>query len=133
MRQGAIAFLPNADFVPTNWVQVPLRDLIQGGDSEARVSLWIRNNASDAIDTNGGGDWITDTDGRVVLTAMATIRNTSIAIEQELKLTPGNQKSGWSMATPDVAYGGGHNNDNVMADVCAENALGYNANGGNQP
>ena len=75
MRQGAIAFLPNAEFVPTNWVQVPLRELLEGGDSEARVSLWIRNNASDAIDANGGANWTTDTDGRVVLTAMATIRS----------------------------------------------------------
>jgi Tfp pilus assembly protein PilX len=128
MRQGAIAFLPNSEFVPTNWVQVPLRELLAGGDSEARVSLWIRNNAADAVDSTGGGSWTTDTDGRVVLTAMATIRNTTVAVEQEIRLTPGDQKSAWSMATPDVAYGGGHNNDNVMADVCVENSLGYEEN-----
>ncbi|PRQ02486.1 hypothetical protein ENSA5_23040 [Enhygromyxa salina] len=29
------------------------------------------------------------------------------------------------MSSPDVGYGGGHNNDNVMADVCVENFLGY--------
>ena len=128
MRQGAIAYLPNADFVPTNWVQVPLRDLLAGGDPEARVSLWIRNNASDAIDGGGGGNWTTDTDGRVVLTAMATVRNTTVTIEQELELTPSNQKAAWSMASPDVGYGGGHNNDNVMADVCVENFLGHEGN-----
>jgi hypothetical protein len=124
MRQGAIAFLPNSEFVPTNWVQVPLRELLDGGDSEARVSLWIRNNAADAIDSGSGGDWTTDTDGRVVLTAMATIRNTTIAVEQEIRLTPANAQNQWSMASPDVGYGGGHNNDNVMADVCKENYLG---------
>ena len=126
MRQGAIAFLPNAQFVPTNWVQVPLRDLLDGADPEARVSLWIRNNAADAIDAGGGGGgWTQDTDGRVVLTAMATIRNTTIAVEQEIKLTPGDAQAQWSMASPDVGYGGGHNNDNVTADVCQENFLGY--------
>jgi hypothetical protein len=127
MRQGAIAFLPDADGVATNWVQVPLRDLLEGADSEARVSLWIRNNAADAIDT-GGGSWTSDTDGRVVLTGVATVRNTTIAIEQELALTPGNQQQAWSMSSPDVGYGGGHNNDNVMADVCVENFLGYTEN-----
>lgn len=124
MRQGAIAFLPNADFVPTNWVQVPLRELLDGGDPEARVSLWVRNNAADALDSGSAGTWTTDTDGRVVLTAMATIRNTTVAVEQEIRLSPSNQKSAWSMASPDIGYGGGHNNDNVMADVCAENFLG---------
>jgi hypothetical protein len=128
MRQGAIAFLPNAEFVPTNWVQVPLRELLDGGDSEARVSLWIRNNAADAMDSGSGGSWTADTDGRVVLTAMATIRNTTIAVEQEIRLTPADAKNSWSMASPDVGYGGGHNNDNVMADVCVENFLGYEGN-----
>lgn len=128
MRQGAIAVLPNADFVPTNWVQVPLRDLIAGGDPEARVSLWIRNNSADALDVGGAGNWTTDSDGRVILTAMATVRNTTVTIEQEIKLTPSNVKSAWSMSSPDVGYGGGHNNDNVMADVCVENFLGYQGN-----
>ena len=125
MRQGAIAFLPDADGVATNWVQVPFRDLLEGGDPEARVSLWIRNNSADAMDTNSSGDWTNDSDGRVVFTAMATIRNTTVAIEQEMQLTPSDSTAAWSMASPDVGYGGGHNNDNVMADVCVENFLGY--------
>lgn len=127
MRQGAIAMLPDAQGVATNWVQVPLRNLLEGADAEARVSLWIRNNASDAIDgaNDGAGSWTQDTDGRVVLTAMATVRNTTVAVEQEFVLAPGSSKQGWSMASPDVGYGGGHNNDNVMADVCVENFLGY--------
>ena len=29
------------------------------------------------------------------------------------------------MESPDVGYGGGHNNDNVMAEVCVENFAGY--------
>jgi len=125
MRQGAIAFLPDANGVDTNWVQVPLRDLLEGGDPEARVSLWVRNNAADAMDSNGGGGWTSDNDGRVVFTAMATIRNTTVAVEQEISLLPGEGQAAWSMASPDIGYGGGHNNDNVMADVCVENFLGY--------
>jgi hypothetical protein len=128
MRQGAIAFLPDAQGVETNWVQVPLRNLLEGADPEAVVTLWIRNNAADAIDTDtgsGSASWTHDSDGRVVLTAMATIRNTTVAIEQEYALSPGSASKAWSMASPDVGYGGGHNNDNVMADVCVENFLGY--------
>jgi hypothetical protein len=125
MRQGAIAYLPDAQLAPTNWAQVPLRNLLSGADSEATVSLWIRNNAADAIDGKGGASWTADSDGRVVLTAMATVRNTTVAIEQEFVLSPGSAKKAWSMSSPDVGYGGGHNNDNVMADVCLENFLGY--------
>jgi hypothetical protein len=125
MRQGAIARLPDSQGVATDWVQVPLRNLLEGADAEARVSLWIRNNAADAVDQDGAGSWLTDTDGRVVLTAMATLRNTTIAVEQEFALSPGSAKAAWSMESPDVGYGGGHNNDNVMADVCIENFVGY--------
>jgi hypothetical protein len=126
MRQGAIAFLPDAQNVPVNWAQVPLRNLLVGADPEAVVSLWVRNNAADAIDSsNGSGSWTNDNDGRVVLTAMATVRNTTIAVEQEFALSPSNAQKAWSMASPDVGYGGGHNNDNVMADVCVDNFLGY--------
>lgn len=128
MRQGAIAVLPNTGMVPTNWVQVPLRDLLEGGDPEARVSLWIRNNASDAIGQSGSGDWTVDTDNRVVLTAMATVRDTTVTIEQEIELIPSSQEAAWSMASPDVGYGGGHNNDNVTADVCVETFLGNEEN-----
>ncbi|WP_255215770.1 hypothetical protein [Pseudenhygromyxa sp. WMMC2535] len=125
MRQGAIARLPDANGVDIDWVQVPLRDLLPGADAEARVSLWIRNNSADAIDGGGAGSWTTDGDGRVVLTGMATLRNTTIAVEQEFVLAPGGDKQAWSMSSPDLGYGGGHNNDNVTADVCIENFLGY--------
>lgn len=125
MRQGAIAHLPDSQGVATDWVQVPLRNLLEGADAEARVSLWVRNNAADAVDKDGGGSWISDSDGRVVLTAMATMRNSTVTVEQEFALSPGSQKQAWSMQSPDVGYGGGHNNDNVMADVCIENFVGY--------
>lgn len=125
MRQGAIARLPDADGNPIDWVQVPLRNLLPGADSEAKVSLWIRNNAADALDGSAGGSWTTDGDGKVVLTAMATIRNTTVVVEQEYSLTPSDNLQAWSMTSPDVGYGGGHNNDNVMADVCVEKFLGY--------
>ena len=125
MRQGAIAHLPDSQGVAVNWVQVPLRNLLPGADPEARVSLWVRNNAADAIDRDGSGSWTSDTDGRVVLTAMATLRNTTVTVEQEFALAPGSSKQAWSMNSPDVGYGGGHNNDNVMADVCIENFVGY--------
>lgn len=125
MRQGAIAHLPDSQGVAIDWVQVPLRNLLAGADPEARVSLWVRNNTADAIAKAGGGSWTGDTDGRVVLTAMATLRNTTITVEQEFALAVGSGKQPWSMSSPDVGYGGGHNNDNVMADVCIENFVGY--------
>lgn len=127
MRQGAIARLPDAEGNTVDWVQVPLRDLLENADPEARVTLWVRNNSADAIDSGNGGSWVADGDGRVVLTAMATIRNTTIAVEQEYLLAPGNAQAAWNMPSPDVGYGGGHNNDNAMADVCLENFVGYEA------
>lgn len=125
MRQGAIARLPDASGVSINWVQVPLRGLLAGADSEARVTLWVRNNGIDALAGDGGGSWVEDGDGRVVLTALATVRNTTIAVEQEFVLAPGTGLSPWNMSTPDIGYGGGHNNDNVVAAVCIENFAGY--------
>jgi len=124
MRQGAIARLPNTHGVAANWVDIPLRDLLAGADAEARVSLWIRNNTSDALGAHASS-WTADGDGRVVLTAMATLRNTTVAIEQEYLLSPGTGLQAWSMSSPDVGYGGGHNNDNSMAEVCLSNFVGY--------
>jgi hypothetical protein len=125
MRQGAIAFLPDSNGVKTSWIKIPMRSLLERADPEARVSLWIRNNSWDAL-SNENGSWTQDTDGKVVLTAMATLRNTSIVLEQEFAMAPTVGKNLWSMSSPDVGYGGGHNNDNVIADVCVENFLGYN-------
>ncbi len=125
MRQGAVVRLPDSEGALVDWANIPLRDLIAEGDPEARVSLWVRNNSSDALDKDAGGTWTNDGDGRVVLTAMATIRNTTIAVEQEFVLGPPVTAQAWSMATPDTGYGAGHNNDNAIAEVCKENYLGY--------
>jgi hypothetical protein len=126
MRQGAVARLADSQGGLIDWSQVPLRDLIQGGDPEVRVSLWIRNNTADVLDGGvGGGSWIDDDDGRVVLTAMAVLRNTTVAIEQEFVIGPPSSAASWSMTTPDTGYGAGHNNDNVIAEVCQQNYLGY--------
>ncbi|MFV8756615.1 hypothetical protein ACNOYE_39225 [Nannocystaceae bacterium ST9] len=125
MRQGALARLTDSQGGLIDWSQVPLRDLIVGGDPEVRVSLWVRNNTADALDDGGGASWINDEDGRVVLTAMATLRNTTVAVEQEFVIGPPFAAKPWSMTTPDTGYGAGHNNDNVIAEVCSQNYLGY--------
>ena len=125
MRQGAIVRLPDAQGIATDWVDVPLRTLLEDADPEARVSLWIRNNTADAVASNSGGSWTTDSDGRIVLTAMVTMRNTTVAVEQEFHLTPGTAAQAWNMTSPDVGYGGGHNNDNSTAEVCLSNFVGY--------
>lgn len=124
MRQGAIVRMPNAEGVDTNWVDIPLRALLDEADPEVRVSLWIRNNSADALAANGPG-WVQDEDGRVVLTAMATLRNTTVAVSQEFRLIPGTSAQAWNMSSPDVGYGGGHNNDNSTAEVCLSNFVGY--------
>jgi hypothetical protein len=125
MRQGAIARLADSQGGVIDWSRIPLRDLIEGADPEVRVSLWIRNNTADALDGESSGTWTDDEDARVVLTAMATIRNTNVAVEREFVLgaTPADQP--WGMTSPDVSYGAGHNNDNTIADVCLSNYLGY--------
>lgn len=125
MRQGAIARLADSQGVIVDWSQVPMRDILVGGDPEVRVSLWVRNNSADALDQSGGASWIDDQDGRVVLTAMATLRNTTVAVEQEFVIGPPTSAAPWSMTTPDTGYGAGHNNDNTIADVCQQNYLGY--------
>jgi hypothetical protein len=121
MRQGAVVRLPDASLAEVDWAQVPMADLLDDADPEARVTVWIRNNTSDVLGVNGSGDWLQDGDGRVVLTAMATLRNTTVAIEQELVVAPGQTALPWQMQTPDLAYGGGHNNDNATVDVCRDN------------
>jgi hypothetical protein len=121
MRQGAVVRLPDANLNLQSWAQVPLADLVGSADPEARVTVWLRNNTSDVLRDGGSGDWLEDNDGRIVITAMATLRNTSVAIEQELVIAPGRDATPWKMQSPDLAYGGGHNNDNSSVDVCRDN------------
>jgi hypothetical protein len=124
MRQGAVAFLNDVNDVPANWCDVPVRDLVTGADAEARVSVWIRNNSADALGpAPGSASWTDDNDGRVVVTAMATIRNTSVTIEQELLLSYGSGSTVLQPQSPDEGYGGGHNNDNSAVSVCTDQFL----------
>ncbi|MEX1365827.1 MAG: hypothetical protein AB1Z98_22050 [Nannocystaceae bacterium] len=120
MRQGAVSQLRDNTSAQVPWCDIPLRQLVPGGDPEARVSVWIRNNTADALGGDSAGSWIEDGDGRVVLTAMASIRNTTVAIEQEMLLSLGNNPAAVLPQTPDEGYGGGHNNDNSAVSVCID-------------
>lgn len=127
MRPGAVAMLPdstNADLdVP--WVRVPMSSIVTGGDPQAQVTVWVRNNAADALSEPGkdaSGSWIEDEDGQVVVTAMAEVFGTVVTIEQEVALVDSGGDSIWQMAPPDLGYGGGHNNDSVAVEVCSGGA-----------
>lgn len=120
MRQGAVARLPDTSAASLDWCDVPLRDLVAGADAEARVTLWVRNNTSDALGPAGSASWVTDGDGRVVLTAMATVRNTTITVEKEVQLQASQRATPAAQRSPDEGYGGGHNNDNTSVSLCTE-------------
>jgi hypothetical protein len=120
MRQGAVSRLRDANAGETNWCDVPMRDLLPAGDAEARVSVWLRNNAGDALGSNGSGSWIDDADSRIVLTAQATVRGSTVAIEQEVLLNLGPAAGDLMPQTADEGYGGGHNNDNSAVTVCSD-------------
>jgi len=127
MRQGSVASLLDDLGGTLDWCDVPMRDLVQGGDAEARVSVWVRNNGADALGPNGSASWTDDNDGRVVITAMATIRNTAVTIEQEVVLNFGTGTTVLMPQSPDEGYGGGHNNDNSAVAVCADQFLAADA------
>lgn len=126
MRPGAIAVLP--DFTDTNnipWVDVQMNEILTNGDPEATVSVWVRNNAGEAlgdIGTGATGSWIDDEDGRLVVTAMAEVHGVTVTVEQEVALVTVTGQKIWEMASPDLSYGGGHNNDNVAVETCSEGA-----------
>lgn len=120
MRQGAVAFLRDENQSEVAWCDIPFRDLIPGADAEARVSVWIRNNAGDALGTGGSGSWTHDGDGRIVLTATATVRNTSVTVEQEVLLSGVAGPTPAQALVADEGYGGGHNNDNSAVALCAD-------------
>ena len=128
MRQGAVSFLTDSGGASQNWCQLPLRDLVPGGDAEARVSVWVRNNSADALGTGGSEQWIADGDGRVVVTSMATVRNTTVTVEQELVLSVGAGAAVMQPQSPDEGYGGGHNNDNSAVSVCASDFVAAEQN-----
>jgi hypothetical protein len=121
MRPGALVNLDDASFTPVTWSQVAMSQLVAGGDAEAKVSVWVRNNSVEALGSEGTGSWVVDSDRRIVLTAMATVRNTTVAVEQEYYFKPGSSQQPAVAPTPDDGYGGGHHNDNVAVAVCKEN------------
>lgn len=119
MRQGSVAHLLTLAGDTPAWCDLPFRDLVAGGDAEARVSVWLRNNSADALGPAGTASWVDDGDGRVVVTAMASIRNTSVTVEQEVVLSLGSAGV-LQPLSPDQGYGGGHNNDNSSVSVCTD-------------
>lgn len=128
MRQGAVAFLDDSADTPTDWCDVPFRDLVANGDPEARVSVWVRNNSADALGPEGTGAWIDDGDQAVVVTAQARIRNTVVTVEREVALSAGSLVDSAAPQTPDEGYGGGHNNDNSAASLCSDNYVAAQGN-----
>lgn len=125
MRQGAVVRLPTAQTQqPFDWCApgqgIAFNAIVPDGDPEARVCVWVRNNASDALGANGTGSWIDDGDGRVVVTAMATVRGTTVTIEEEVLLSSAGAPQVYQPQSPDDGYGGGHNNDNSTVNVCQQ-------------
>lgn len=92
VRAGAVAVLLDRHGSTTAWCDVPLRELVPAGDVDARVSVWLRNDAAeglaDAEGPSGGpsGGWSHDHDGRVVITATAEVRGTTIVTHEEVQL-----------------------------------------------
>lgn len=124
MRQGAVVNLaPTGAATPFAWCNTPMRDLVSAGDPEANVTVWIRNNAADAL--SGVGTWEQDTDGRFVVTASAVVRGVSVTVEQEILVISTDGSSVYGMTSPDLGYGSGHNNDNAAVSVCRDNSVSY--------
>lgn len=128
MRQGAVSRLPDSSGVAeVDWCDIPFRDLVPAGDPEAHVSVWVRNNAADALGVGTGPDgWVNDADGRIVITAMARLRNTTVTIEKEVALSSG-EPAVMQPLSPDEGYGGGHNNDNSAVSMCTDDFVSATA------
>ena len=84
-RPGAVAQLRDASGARVPWCDVPLRQLLPGGDAQARVSVWVRNDVADALD---GGGWRRDQNRRVVITSAARLRGTTIVTRETVDLGP---------------------------------------------
>lgn len=121
MRPGALVMLPGkGSSTDVPWSSVPMGTLLEGGDPEALVTVWVRNNSSEALGASGTGSWIVDKDGRVVITGMARVRNSTVTVEQEYYFLPRGGVMAQSPPTPDEGYGGGHNGDNSAVAVCEQ-------------
>lgn len=126
MRQGAVVHFTSADDTngPFPWCGVPFRDIVPSGDPEAIVSVWVRNNASDALaGSSGSGSWVVDSDARLTVTATATVRGTTATVEEEILLGVGTATAAWSAPTADAGYGAGHNNDNTTGTRCSARSV----------
>lgn len=84
VRAGAVAVLLDHHGSTTAWCDVPLRELVPGGDVEARVSVWLRNDDAERLAEPGG--WSHDEDGRVVITATAELRGATVVAREEVRL-----------------------------------------------
>jgi len=127
MRPGAVSMLPDSTNggIDIPWARVPLSTIVAGGDPQAMVTVWVRNNAADALTESGSGasgSWVIDEDSQIVVTAMAEVFGTVVTVEQEVALVTSGGNAIWQMAPPDLGYGGGHNNDSVAVEVCSDGA-----------
>lgn len=124
MRPGALVMLPDANDATLAWTRIQMSQLIVGGDDQAVVTVWIRNNTSEALaqvaDDTKSGSWIQDEDWGIVITAMAEVRGSIVTVEQEFVLLDVTGIALWEMASPDLGYGGGHNNDSVAVETCED-------------
>jgi hypothetical protein len=123
MRPGALVVLPDTQGVPVPWTRVQMSQLITGGDDRAVVTTWVRNNTSEALGSGSpgsgtSGSWVQDEDFSLVITAMAEVHGAVVTVEQEFSLMDDPNVKLWEMASPDLAYGGGHNNDNAAVETC---------------
>lgn len=121
MRPGAVAFIGTATSqTRQTWCEEPFRNVMPNGDPEAQVSVWVRNNMADALGPAGSGSWLDDLDERIVITAMASVRNTTVTIEREVVISTGMAQVTRPPQSADEGYGGGHNNDNTVVSVCTD-------------
>jgi hypothetical protein len=122
MRPGSLAELPvgvGTAGTEVRWCKLPFRSIVPEGDAEAYVSVWVRNNAADVLGEDGSGSWTDDSDSMVTVTAQVEIRNTVVAVEQEVRLQ-GVDATRNQVQSADEGYGGGHNNDNSSVATCTD-------------
>ena len=76
------------------------------------------------VDAGGfGGSWVEDDDWSIVITAMAEVHGAVVTVGQEFQLLDDQGMALWEMASPELGYGGGHNNDSVAVETCASGIL----------
>ena len=134
MRPGTVVRLPiEATGAPADWWNIPMTTLVSGADPEARVTVWVRNNATEALtdvlatatagcqegNKGGSGSWCGDTDSRIVVTAMAELRGTVVTVEQEIAVGTTGRSLAPNQATADT-QAGNRTNDNSAVNVCKD-------------